>query len=165
MKVLVKIFNKLRMLVLFVYYRLCFGKQFSFNGSLKFRRRFVVNISTQDAMLVIGNNCFFNNGCSINVRHKVTIGNDCLFGENVCLYDHDHDFSNKDIKIRKQGFICKAVSIGDNCWFGSNVTILKGVTIGSNCIIGAGAVITKDIGDNSVIVAKQNHTTRPIYSE
>ena len=39
----------------------------------------------------------------------------------------------------------KPVVIGENCWFGANVTVCGGVTVGKNCVIGAGAVITKDI--------------------
>lgn len=42
------------------------------------------------------------------------------------------------------------VSIGDNVWFGENVTICKGVTIGNNCIIGIGSIVTKSIPDNSI---------------
>ena len=44
------------------------------------------------------------------------------------------------------------VSIGENCWFGSNVTVLGGVSIGSGCVVGAGSVVTKDMPGNSVIV-------------
>lgn len=43
-----------------------------------------------------------------------------------------------------------AVKIGNNNWFGENVTICKGVTIGDNCIIGTGSVVTKSIPSNSV---------------
>ena len=37
------------------------------------------------------------------------------------------------------------IKIGNNVWFGGNVTVLAGVTIGDNCVIGAGSVVTKDI--------------------
>ncbi|MBR0384699.1 MAG: sugar O-acetyltransferase, partial [Eubacteriaceae bacterium] len=33
----------------------------------------------------------------------------------------------------------------EDCWIGSNSTILSGVTIGDGAIVGAGAVVTKDI--------------------
>lgn len=42
--------------------------------------------------------------------------------------------------------------IGNNIWFGENVTVLKEVTIGDNCIIGFGSIVTKDIPANSVAV-------------
>lgn len=44
------------------------------------------------------------------------------------------------------------VTIGDNVWFGENVTVCKGVSIGNNCIIGTGAIVTRSIPDNSVAV-------------
>jgi len=43
----------------------------------------------------------------------------------------------------------KPVIIGDNCWFGANVTVCPGVTIGDNCVIGAGSVVTRDIPSDS----------------
>lgn len=51
-----------------------------------------------------------------------------------------HDFVNSSGKV----------SIGNNIYFGTNVTILKGVTIGDNCIIGAYSLVTHDIPANSV---------------
>lgn len=44
------------------------------------------------------------------------------------------------------------VNIGDNVWFGRDVTICKGVTIGNNCIIGIGSLVTHSIPDNSIAV-------------
>ena len=43
------------------------------------------------------------------------------------------------------------IIIGDNCWFGANVTVLQGVTIGNGCVIAAGSVVTKDVPDNAMI--------------
>ena len=43
----------------------------------------------------------------------------------------------------------KPVKIGNDCWFGANVTVCPGVTIGDNCVIGAGSVVTRDIPANS----------------
>lgn len=41
----------------------------------------------------------------------------------------------------------KPVVIGDDCWFGKNVTVLKGVTIGKAAVIGTQAVVTKHVPD------------------
>ena len=43
------------------------------------------------------------------------------------------------------------ITIGDNCYISTGVTILGPVTIGNNVTIGAGAVVTKDIPDNCVV--------------
>lgn len=44
------------------------------------------------------------------------------------------------------------IVIGEDCWIGSNVTILGGVKIGNGCVIGAGSIVTKNIPDYSVAV-------------
>ena len=42
------------------------------------------------------------------------------------------------------------VIIGENCWIGRNVSIMKGVTIGDNCVIAANSVVTKSIPANCI---------------
>ena len=43
------------------------------------------------------------------------------------------------------------ITIGDNCWFGANVSVLQGVTIGNGCVIAAGSVVTKDVSENCLV--------------
>ncbi len=43
------------------------------------------------------------------------------------------------------------ITIGDNCYISTGVTILGPVTIGNNVTIAAGAVVTKDIPDCSTV--------------
>lgn len=105
--------------------------------------------------VVIGDNVFFNNYCSINANESITIGDGTLFGENVRIYDHNHKYKDVTVPIKKQGFTSTPVVIGKHCWIASNVTILKGGHIGDNCVIGAGCVIYKDVPANTVVVNKQ----------
>ena len=130
-------------------YSIVFGK------NVHFRRNSTVCIR-EASDLQIGNNVFFNNYTSINCHNKIIIGNDCLFGEMVKLYDHNHQYSNKNIPIATQGFSKGIIVIGDNCWIGSNVIILKNVTIGNNVIIGANCLIYKDIPSNSIVKLAQS---------
>lgn len=114
------------------------------------------NITTgKSALLTIGDNVFFNNYCSINCLEKITIGDNTLFGENVKLYDHNHEYNS--INVSHQLFNTSPINIGENCWLGANVVVLKGVTIGNNVIIGAGCVIHKDVQANSIIINKQDY--------
>jgi acetyltransferase-like isoleucine patch superfamily enzyme len=105
----------------------------------------------KDGKIIIKDGIFFNRNCSINCLYSVEIGNHCLFGENVKIYDHNHKFNNPQKLIKDQGYTTEAVIIGDNCWIGSNSIILKGVRIGENVIIGANNLITKNIPSNSVV--------------
>lgn len=125
------------------------AKNIFFGNKLTTRDFFYVRICG-GGRLIIKNNCFFNNCCSITVVESVEIGNDCIFGENVKIYDHNHVFQNRNELIRNQGVAGKPIIIGDNCWICSNVTILSGVQIGANSIVGAGAVVYKDIPENSI---------------
>ena len=94
----------------------------------------------------IGDGCFFNNYCSINAKAGIKIGANCLFGENVKIYDHDHDYKNNIYD-----FVRKRIEIGSNTWIASNCIILKGVNIGSRCVIAAGTIVNKNINSNNLI--------------
>jgi acetyltransferase-like isoleucine patch superfamily enzyme len=124
--------------------------------SLNFRNYIHIWVGKK-AKLKIGNQVFFNNYCSINCLESIEIGENTLFGEGVKIYDHNHQYSydSGKLEVSHNEFSLGAVKIGENCWLGSNVVVLKGVTIGDNSIIGAGCVIHKDVPANSVVVNKQ----------
>ena len=104
---------------------------------------------------------FFNNDCSLNANNSIEIGEGTLYGENVKIYDHNHRF-NQQKEIKQQGYSNGRVVIGQRCWIGSNVIILKGTEIGNNCVIGAGCVISGKISDNSVVRLTQCVVTENI---
>lgn len=110
--------------------------------------------------LEIGNHCYFNRACTVISRNNIVIGDICTFGPNVCIYDHDHEF-------RKEGqtgkFILGSVNIGENCWIGANVIIMRNTTIGKNCVIGAGSIVKGNIPDNSLVTMDKKLTIRPLH--
>ena len=114
------------------------------------RRNFSIIIG-KGGKVSIGNNCFFNNDCSLTSLKSIKIGKGTLFGENVKIYDHNHKFNNLSLPIKGQGYSISEISIGSHCWIGSNVTILKGVHIGDNCVVGAGCVINRNIANNTIV--------------
>ncbi len=118
-----------------------------------FRSRNNVSIRIYDKGLVkIGDNCFFNDGCSINCQEKIEIGNNVICGQNVMFFDHDHDYKNNI-----NNFITKKITIGNNVWIGANCIILKGVKIGDNVVIAAGSIISKDISSNMLLLSKKKN--------
>ncbi|MGN6605064.1 MAG: acyltransferase [Ginsengibacter sp.] len=142
------------------------GKRFSINSDIsnttihidnncRIRNNFNVTIGN-NGVLSIGENCFFNNNCSINCLGKIEIGNNNQFGESVLFYDHNHRFSDTKKLISDQGFNVGTIRIGNNCWIGSNVVILQNVTIGDNVVVGAGCVIYKSIASNTKVINQQN---------
>lgn len=130
--------------------KITIGKQVNF-------RNYIHIIVQNDAILEIGNHVFMNNFCSINCLEKISIGENTLFGENVKLYDHNHSYkrTENNLQISHSEFTTAPISIGENCWLGSNVVVLKGVSIGDNCIIGAGVLLYKNVPDNSIVTFNQ----------
>ena len=95
---------------------------------------------------------------AIKENGKVTIGANVFIGPNVSLLTPIHPLCWQDRNVffnEKTGNVTNleragAITIGDNCWLGGNVTVCGGVTIGEGCVIGAGSVVTRDIPPNSL---------------
>lgn len=141
-------------------FKLIYGKKIKFGRHVTFRKSFSLMID-KNAKISIGNNVFFNNYCTISSMSGVSIGNDCIFGEGVKIYDNDHAF-NKEAKIKDSGYHVSAIEIGDNCWIANNVIILRGAKIGSNCVIGAGCIVRGGIPDNTILKNKDNYVQETI---
>jgi acetyltransferase-like isoleucine patch superfamily enzyme len=135
--------------------RIIYGDKFKIKKGVYVRKGFVVTIE-EDGYVTIGSGVFFNNYCSINSLCGIEIGDDCIFGENVHIYDHNHIYSDPNMPVNSQGFTKSLVRIGRNCWIGSNVVVLKGVTIGEHSIIGANSVIYDDVPAYSVVICNQD---------
>lgn len=110
-------------------------------------------IASVGGKLRIGDHTIFNTNNNIVCHELIDIGSDCMFGPNVCIYDHDHNFGYEGIQ---EGFKTGQVIIEDKCWIGANVTILRNTHIGKGCIIGAGAIIKGIIPDHSLVIGKHN---------
>lgn len=153
--VIKKAINKIRIFFIKIKYKLYYGKLCKIKNNTVFRKRFEINISNSNSKISIGSGCFFNNDCSLNCRKNIIIGDNCIFGENVKIYDHNHQFNDKFKLIKKQSYSCKSVIIGDNCWIGSNVVILEGTSIGEGCIIGAGTILQGEIPKQTIVTSNR----------
>ncbi|MGM9533872.1 MAG: acyltransferase, partial [Intestinibacter sp.] len=102
----------------------------------------------ENGKINIGKNVFFNHNCSITSIDSILIDDDCFFGNNVVIVDHDHLIDDGVVHADK--LVASKVKIGKKSWIGANCVITRGVTIGDNVVIAAGAVVTRDIPDNEV---------------
>lgn len=116
--------------------------------NIKGSRSFMYNSDIQvfkDAELSFGSgNC--NSGLQIVCAEKISIGKETYIGRDVWIRDN-----NGGHTIVQAGYTNSApVIIGDFCWIGSNVVIMKGVTIGEGSVIAANSVVTSNIPPHSL---------------
>ena len=104
--------------------------------------------SVNDGKLTVGEDVFFNHNCSITCAEKVTIGNHCMFANNLVIVDHDHEVGKDGVTGT---LASKPVIIEDKVWCGANVTITKGVHIGAGAVIGANAVVVNDVEAHAIV--------------
>ena len=131
-------------------------------GHLVYLRRNTEIEAGDQGSIQIGNHVFFNKNCMIVARSSIRIGNDCLFGEDVSIYDHNHAYSQPGVPFRLQGYSSSPVTIGNNVWVGAKSFIGAGVTIGDNVIIAAGSIITKDVPSGCIALQRVSTELRPI---
>lgn len=151
-----KIINRLIGITKFFSWKMIFGKSLKKGKHTYFYPGCHLMIE-HNGKIVIGDNCFFNRRCSFTALEEIKIGNDCIFGENVKIYDHNHNTNRKDGLFRKQGYTTKKVEIGNNVWIGTSTIILSGVKIGNNVVVAAGSIVTKSIEDNTTFIQKRQN--------
>ncbi len=113
------------------------------------------------AYLEIGNKVYFNIGLKLSCQNKIIIGNNCIFGPDVKIYDNDHKYEKyQGVNTTKHSL--GEIVIGNNCWIAANVVILKDTIIGDNCVIGAGTVVKGSIPANSLVTSDRELKIKPI---
>ena len=110
--------------------------------------------------LTMGNNSSIGPHSYVGCSGKIVIGSNVMFGPKCSLFAENHIFADTESSIKSQGVKQKGITIGDDCWIGSNVVILDGVTIGKGSVIGAGTLVTKDIPPGSIVKDKRNKDIR-----
>jgi maltose O-acetyltransferase len=106
-----------------------------------------IEARTVESVIRIGGGTYVSNSCVfISEGPGIKIGQKCLIGPEVCIYDSDfHGLSERKMPQKE------AVEIGDNVFIGARVIIVKGVRIGNNATIGAGAVVSRHVPANTVV--------------
>jgi acetyltransferase-like isoleucine patch superfamily enzyme len=90
----------------------------------------------------VGPKTFMNTGSIVASSEAITIGEDVLFGPNVCVVDADHEFRDPDVAIARQGMRSRGpIVIGDGAWVATGAVILGGTEIAPGSVVAANAVV------------------------
>lgn len=111
--------------------------------------------------LMVGKNTYMTRA-TIACLEKIEIGENCILGEGLKIFDHNHQYSQVPFSVSKTEFNTAPIKIGHNVWTGANCIILKGVTIGDNVILGAGCVVYKDVPANSILINQQEQIIKSL---
>ena len=104
-----------------------------------------------NALLIKESTSFQNTSINIQEGTKVEIGKDCMFASGVQLRTTDShsilDFDGNRINAAKD------ILIGDRCWVGAEVFILKGAVLANCTVVGLRSVVTGKFRKENTIIA------------
>ena len=117
-------------------------------------------------VIKIGNYTNINSGSEIRCDESVTIGNYNQISYNIVIWDtNTHNILpvkiRRELAERKYPYLGKEESrpltspivIGNDCWIGQNVSILKGTVLGNEVIIGYNCMLVgATIADQTTVV-------------
>lgn len=105
--------------------------------------------------LILGAGCSVGKRTSISAHNSVVIEQDVLIGPSVVIMDYNHQFSDPDTPVIRQGINEGGrVIIERGSWIGQGAAILCGrgkLIIGRNSVVGANSVVTHSFPPFSVI--------------
>jgi len=96
--------------------------------------------------LVLGERVFINTGATVVANHSIEIGDDCLIGDLVAIFDSDYHPIEPSRPTR-----FAPVRLGANVWIGRSATILPGVTIGDHAVVAAGSIVVGDVPAKTLV--------------
>jgi acetyltransferase-like isoleucine patch superfamily enzyme len=108
-------------------------------------------LMTYGGTIHIGNDCSVNPFCVLYGHGGLKIGNGVRIASGAVIIPANHNYSDPDVPIHRQGVSAVGITIEDDVWVGANVTLLDGVRVGTGSIIAAGAVLTCDVEPFTIV--------------
>jgi len=126
----------------------------------------IPNKLQQSPVIIIKDNVGIGMNATISGIKKIVIAEHTIFGRNVYISDHGHEYHDIKKPIAEQGIRKKSeVIIGRGVWLGQNAVILPGANIGDNSVIGANSVVSTRIPKYSVAVGAPASVIRRYNSQ
>ncbi len=114
-----------------------------------------------DARITVGAGTSFSNNVEVVACQSVSIGQRCLIGDAVLIFDSDFHHLGAKGRHTLPGAVAPVV-LEDNVFVGSRAIILKGVTIGKDSVIGAGSVVISSIPPGVIAAGNPAKVIRPL---
>lgn len=105
--------------------------------------------------LIIDDGTRIGPNCTISAANKVHIKKHVLFGPNVTVLDHTHEYRDITKPISAQGIHSGGeIVIEDNAWIAANAVIYSAsrrVVIGRNSVVAANSVVRSDVAPFTIV--------------
>ena len=107
----------------------------------------------------IGENSALAADCWIS--NDTVIGANVMMAPRVTILSASHEFSDVTCPMIEQGAAKRRpITVGNDVWIGTQVTILPGVKVGNHSIIGASSVVTKDVPEYAIVAGNPARVLR-----
>jgi galactoside O-acetyltransferase len=147
--------------------RLIIGEGSTVEGGLVFER--------EGAAIIIGSNTFVGNSLIASAT-SIQVGDDTLISWGCNIVDHDShpirwEDRRDDVRDWRRGgknwdhVVSEPVIIGNKCWLGLNVIVLKGVHIGDGAVVAAGSVVTRNVAPWTVVAGNPARVIKELSVE
>lgn len=110
-------------------------------------KSFFKNVETRNCEFIIGESS------SITSRHFFDVNGGIYIGRFTQIAGIRSTFLTHSIDVYKNIQTVAPIRIGDYCFCGSNIVVLKGVIIKDYTIVGAGSIVSRSIEYGKVVVA------------
>lgn len=129
----------------------------------------------EGAHIIIGQNSFIGSSILASAS-RIEVGDDVLISWGCSIVDHNshavgwkqrrQDVKNWYRDTKDWTYVSVApVKIGNKCWIGLNVIVLKGVEIGEGAVVAAGSIVTKSVPPWTVVAGNPARVIREIPIE
>lgn len=107
---------------------------------------------TSSARLFLQKGSMIGKGTLISAHNSISVGQDTMIAEYVCIHDNNHIFQARDIEISSQGFESSELIIGPDCWIGALCVLTMGAHLEQGVVVGANSLVNKRIDRFNVVV-------------
>ena len=122
-------------------------------GKSSFRNLLITNTIHNGGAVTIGDDCIAGEELNIHIygHNFCTIGNDCIFdGRAKIMCSDGHTLFDENENILNPN---APVHIGNHVWIGYAVTLLKGTIVPDGCAIGAWSIVNKIFREKNSLLA------------